>query len=73
MKTTIDIPTKELQELLHHTNAKTKKQAILQAVTDYNRRRRMANLTRMLGTFSDFMTLEDLHEMRSDKEWKRKK
>ena len=64
MKTTIDIPSLELKNLLSFTHAKTKKEAILLAVREFNRKRRMKDLSSMLGTFKDFMTREELSEMR---------
>lgn len=65
MKTTIDIPDEVLQEALKHTGAKTKREAILTAVSDYNRRRRMAALVRHLGTCEDLMTPAELERLRS--------
>jgi hypothetical protein len=73
MKTTIDIPEKELQDAILHSGAKTKKDAVVQAVRDFNRRHRLAALSGMLGTFKDFMGLEDLKEMRQDRLWEKKK
>jgi hypothetical protein len=70
MKTTIDIPEKDLKEVIRHTGAKTKKDAILTAVQKYNRLRRLAALNqRIRGTFKDFMTREDLKVMREDARW----
>ena len=66
MKTTIDIPEIDLAEAIRHTGAKTKREAVVFALQDFNRRRRLAALTGILGTFSDFMTQDDLHEMRKD-------
>ena len=73
MKTTIDIPETELREVIRHSGAKTKKDAIVQAVRDFNRRHRLAALSGMLGTFKDFMSREDLKEMRQDRLWEKKK
>ncbi|MBI4843303.1 MAG: type II toxin-antitoxin system VapB family antitoxin [Nitrospirae bacterium] len=73
MKTTIDIPDADLKEIIKHTGAKTKREAVVYAVKDYNRRRRLAELAKSLGTFKDFMTLEDLKEMREDRKWTKKK
>ncbi|MEK6691646.1 MAG: type II toxin-antitoxin system VapB family antitoxin [Nitrospirota bacterium] len=69
MKTTIDIPDSELKEAIKHTRAKTKRDAVVQALKDFNRRRRLSELARMLGTFKDFMTQEDLKVMREDRKW----
>jgi uncharacterized protein VirK/YbjX len=65
MKTTIDISEKDLLEVLKHTGAKSKREAVARAVADFNQRQRMAALTRHFGTFKDFMTSEDLKRMRT--------
>jgi hypothetical protein len=64
MKTTIDIPEKELQDALKFSGEKTKRGAIVAAVADYNRRQRMAALARHLGTCKDLMTVEELAALR---------
>jgi Arc/MetJ family transcription regulator len=69
MKTTIDIPDKELKEAIRHTGAKTKRDAVVYALKDFNRRRRLAELSKILGTFEDFMTQDDLKVMREDRKW----
>ena len=66
MKTTIDLPEEALAEAMKHTKAKTKTEAVSLAVAEFNRRERMAALTRHLGTFKDFMTQADLRRMRED-------
>lgn len=66
MKTTIDIPKNMLEELMQNTEAGTKKEAVLAAISEYNRRKRMAQLTDMLGTFLDFMDKDELDKMRED-------
>ena len=73
MKTTIDIPDKELKEAIRHTGAKTKRDAVVYALKDFNRRRRLAELSKILGTFEDFMTQDDLKVMREDKKWDKAK
>lgn len=67
MKTTIDIPEEELDELIRNTRAKTKKKAVLQAVIDFNRRKRLLRVSKMLGTFKDFITVDELKKMRNEK------
>jgi hypothetical protein len=64
MRTTVDIPDKELEDALRFTGAKTKREAIVRAIADFNRRRRMAELVRYLGTCRDLMTFEDLMQLR---------
>lgn len=66
MKTTIDIPDKELKEAIKYSGAKTKRDAVVQAIKDFNRRHKLAELAKILGTFEDFMTPEDLKKMRED-------
>jgi Arc/MetJ family transcription regulator len=66
MKTTIDIPEKELKEAIRHTGAKTKKEAIVCVVRDFNRRRRLQELSKMLGTFEKFMTRNELMKAREN-------
>ncbi len=73
MKTTIDIPEEELKEAIRHTGAKTKKDAVVHALKEFNRKHRLSKLADMLGTFKDFMTQEDLSIMREDKKWGKKK
>lgn len=73
MKTTIDIPQEELKEAIKYTGAKTKRDAVVFAIKDFNKRKKLAELARMLGTFKDFMTQEDLKNMREDKKWEKVK
>lgn len=64
VKTTVDLPEDELAEAMKHAKVKTKTEAVALAVADFNRRHRMAALTRHFGTFKDFMTSDDLKRMR---------
>ena len=73
MKTTIDIPADELKELIRQTRAKTKREAVVRAVMDFNRTQRLAKAAEMLGTFEEFMTQKDLQRMREDKKWEKVK
>ena len=65
MKTTVDIPDKELRDVMKFTKAKTKRAAVVQAIEEYNRRQRMARLTRYFGTCKDLMTIEELMKLRA--------
>jgi hypothetical protein len=69
MKTTIDIPKSELRQAMKYTGAETKKDAIVFALKDFNKRQRLAQLARILGTFEDFMTQDELKIMREDEKW----
>ena len=66
MKTTIDIPEKELQEAIRHTGAKTKREAVVTALTEFNRRRRLAKLVERFGTFEQFLSHDDLLRLRNE-------
>jgi len=49
MKTTIDIPSGALRDAFRFTGAKTKRAAVVTALEDFNRRRRMAEAAKVLG------------------------
>lgn len=66
MKTTIDIPEEELQEAIRHTGASTKREAVVTALAEFNRRRRLAKLVERFGTFEHFLSHDDLHRLRSE-------
>jgi Arc/MetJ family transcription regulator len=74
VKTTIDIPEKVLSEAIKHTGAKTKRAAILTAVEQFNRRKRLEMLAeRLHGSMPNFMTQKDLKIMREDASWEARK
>ena len=64
MKTTVDIPDGELEDVIRFTGARTKREAIVTAIADFNRRRRMAELVRFASTCSDLITPEELQAAR---------
>ncbi|MCY3547626.1 MAG: type II toxin-antitoxin system VapB family antitoxin [Gemmatimonadetes bacterium] len=64
MKTTVDIPDQELADAIRFTNAKTKREAIVGAIVYFNRRMRMAELTRFGGTCSNLVTPEEIRAAR---------
>ena len=59
MKTTVDIPEHELRDAIRFTKAKTKREAIVKILEEFNRRRRMAELVRYAGTFDDTFPTND--------------
>ncbi len=70
MKTTIDIPDKSLREAIKNTGAKTKRDAVVTAVDEFNRRHRLEEMAeRLHGSCPNFMTQEDLKRMREDRKW----
>lgn len=64
MKTTIDIPDNELADAMRFTKARTKREAVVSALEDFNRRRRMAELVKYTGTAERMMTVEELRTLR---------
>jgi len=65
MKTTVDIPEKELEDVMRYTKAATKTEAVARAVADFNRRQRLGKLAAELGTLREMMTRQDLDKMRA--------
>jgi hypothetical protein len=59
MKTTIDIPENELRDAMRFTRATTKREAVVKVLEEFNRRRRMAELVKYAGTFSDQFPTND--------------
>ena len=66
MKTTIDIPEEELREALRHTGASTKREAVVTAIVDFNRRQRLACLVEQFGTFEHFLSHQELDQLRGE-------
>ena len=64
MKTTIDITDGELSGGMRFIRAKTGREAVVTALADFNRRRRMAELVEYAGTCPGMMTVEELHAQR---------
>jgi Arc/MetJ family transcription regulator len=66
MKTTVDIPEEELREAMRHLGAATKREAVVAAVVEFNRRRRLRRLAESFGTLEGLMTREELERMREE-------
>ena len=66
MKTTVNIPDKELEEAMRHTGATTKREAIVTAVMDFNRRQRLAKLVEQFGTFERILDHHELMRLREE-------
>ena len=64
MKTTLDIPEKELRDVVRFTRAKTKREAVVTAVMEFNRRKRMAALRKHAGVSDTFMSPGELLKLR---------
>ena len=64
MKTTVDIPENELADAIKFTRARTKREAVVYAIKDFNHRMRMAELTRYSGTCADLISPRELQALR---------
>ena len=64
MKTTVDIPDNELEDAMRFTRARTKREAIVTAITEFNRRRRMAELVKRAGSCPELLTANELKQQR---------
>jgi hypothetical protein len=64
MKTTVDIPNEELEDAMRFTGARTKREAIVTAIVEFNRRRRMAELVKHSGSSDTFITVDELKRQR---------
>jgi Bacterial antitoxin of type II TA system, VapB len=64
MKTTINIPKKLLKSVMKRSGSKTIREAIVKALEAFERRDKLREITKHFGTFKDFMTQEDLRQMR---------
>jgi hypothetical protein len=60
MKTTIDIPENALADAMRFTGAKTKRDAVVMAIEDFNRRRKVADFLKLGGSFPDFPTNDEI-------------
>ena len=64
MKTTIDIPDGELEDVIRFTGAATKREAVVGVIAEFNRRQRLAALVRYAGTCTEQLTPEELQAQR---------
>jgi len=62
--TTVNVPEDVLQKAMAAGDAKSAKETVLQALEEFAQRHRQAELIKILGTFEDFMTPEELQQMR---------
>ena len=59
MKTTIDIPDRALEDAMRYTGAKTKREAVVKALEDYNRQQRVKEVVAGFGTL-DFFSNDEI-------------
>ena len=64
MKTTVDVAENELSDAIRFTGAKTKREAVVTAIAEFDHRRRTAELADFAGTCPDLLTVDELLEQR---------
>ena len=64
MTTTIDIPDEMIEQAMRVTGAASAQTAVLKALEEFISRHDQRSLVPLLGTLDDFMTPEELDEMR---------
>ncbi len=62
--TTINIPEDVLEKAMRVSRDASAEQVVVKALEEYARRHSQSELAKHLGTFEDFMTLEELNKMR---------
>ncbi len=68
MRTTIDIDTELITEVMKKSGARTKKAAIVTALKDYLRHKKIEELKSLIGNYDRFgLTLKDLQRMRNER------
>jgi len=65
MKMMVDIPDELLKRAMKYSGATTKREAVLAALTEFNRWHRLEKARALLGTFKNMMTVEELRELRN--------
>jgi hypothetical protein len=68
MKTTVDIPDKLLKSVMEKSGSKTIRAAVVTALEAYEQRAKQREVIRHLGTLKDFMSQEDLRQMREERD-----
>ncbi len=68
MRTTIDINEDLINEVMKKAGVKTKKEAIVTAMKDYLRFKKIEELKELVGNYDAFdLTLSDLKKMRDER------
>ncbi len=67
VKTTIDIPDEELEEVMRNTGATTKRAAVVTAIEEFNRRCRLRSLAERFGRLDGFPSREALLRLREER------
>jgi Arc/MetJ family transcription regulator len=70
MKTTIDIPDDTLEDAMRFTGARTKREAVVKALTEFNRMRKVRAILAVAGSFPDFRTNEEIEAVEIERQQK---
>jgi hypothetical protein len=62
--TAVNVPDDVLSRAMAAGHTQSAEEAVVQALEEFARRREQADLIQFLGTFEDFMTPEELQQMR---------
>lgn len=60
VKTTVDIPDEALAEAMRLSGAQTKREAIVRAIVEFNRRHKAEEFIKLFGTFTSVMSNEEI-------------
>lgn len=66
MKTTIDIPDSIMEDSMKITRKPTKKEAVVTAMTEFVRRKKLELLADQLGSFDGIFSNEELNKLRDE-------
>lgn len=64
MKTTIDIPENLLDEVLVYSKQRSKKDAVITAMTEYIQKKKMEEFASKLGKLEHLITSSELQKLR---------
>lgn len=51
---------------MKYTGARSKREAVVAALADFNRRQRLQRLAQQFGTFDEFLSQDELRRMREE-------
>lgn len=60
MKTTIDIPDQALADAMRFTGAKTKREAVVKALEEFNRLQKVEAVLKLAGSIPNFPTNDEI-------------
>jgi hypothetical protein len=66
MSIVVEVPEHEIEEAMRFTGAESEREALVIALTDFNRRKRLESLISQLGTFEHMISREELLALRED-------